>query len=49
VIDYEGLNGVDTGGLPRDIDNLNDYLASLMVTVSGCLRIIVKETQVVTE
>lgn len=49
MIDYEGLNSMDTGRLPKNIDNLNDYRASFMVTLSRCLRIIVKEMQVITE
>lgn len=49
MIDCESLNGMNTGTLPENIDNLNDYLASFMVTLSGCLRLIVKETQVIME
>lgn len=45
----EDLNGMGTGSLPKNTDNLNDYLASFMVTLSDCLRKIIKETQVITE
>lgn len=49
MIDYEGLNSMDAGSLPKNINNLDDYRVSFMVTLSGCLRIIVKEMQVITE
>lgn len=49
MIDCEDLNGMGTGSLPKNTDNLNDYLALFMVTLSGCLRKIIKETQVIIE
>lgn len=38
MIDCEDLNGMGSGSLPKNTDSLNDYLASFMVTLSGCLR-----------
>lgn len=49
MIDCEDLNGMSSGSLPKNTDKLNDYLASFMVILSGCLRKIIKETQGITE
>ncbi|KAJ7402699.1 hypothetical protein BTVI_83965 [Pitangus sulphuratus] len=34
MIDYEDVNGMDIGTLPKNIDSLNDYVASFMPAVT---------------